>query len=193
MVEGVDTTWEDRDDAAGGQRSSDSGWVNLVYDELRRLAGFYLSKERAGHTLQPTALVHEAYIKLMARVHADRPREDHFRALAASAMRQVLIDHARQRLAQKRGGDWLRITFDDAAAVAQKPDVDLMALDEAMQELAGLDERKSRVVEMRFYGGMTCAEIARILSISPKTVESDWYMARAWLRRRLSGANDDQP
>lgn len=170
---------------ASGQ-SLDQDWLPLIYDELRRVAEVYLKKERGDHTLQPTALVHEAYIKLAAQAEPRWRDAGHFQAVAAGVMRQVLIDHARHRSAQKRGGNWLRITFEDATAVASQQEVDLLALDEAMQELESLDDRKCRIVEMRFYGGMTCEQIARRLTLSPKTVEADWYMARAWLRRKLA-------
>jgi RNA polymerase sigma factor (TIGR02999 family) len=159
----------------------------LVYDELRRIAAAHLRRERAGHTLQPTALVHEAYLRLLEQ-SGQFHDETHFRATASRVMRQILVDHARRRGADKRGGGWLRVALcDDEVGGAADRDVEILALDEALEELGRLDERKSRVVEMRFFGGMTCSEAAVNLGVSPKTAEADWYMARAWLHRRLSG------
>jgi RNA polymerase sigma factor (TIGR02999 family) len=156
-----------------------------MYAELRRLAAASLRAERAGHTLQPTALVHEAFLKLAARGGSGWRDERQFRAAAATAMRQILVDHARGRRRRKRGGGAMRMTLDEDAAVMPGPDVDLLALDEAMVDLAKRDERKARVVELRFFAGMTCDEAAEALAIAPKTAEADWYMARAWLRRRM--------
>jgi RNA polymerase sigma factor (TIGR02999 family) len=162
------------------------GPIAAVYDELRQLAASYLRAERKDHTLQPTALVHEAYLKLAAQLGPRCRSAADFRALAANAMRQILVDHARARAADKRGGHWLRVTLDEAVAAADERSVDLLSLDEALTALALLDERKSRVVELRFFGGLSCEEAAHSLAISPKTAEADWYMARAWLRQRLS-------
>lgn len=158
---------------------------NDAYEALRGLAAAYLSRERGDHTLQPTALVHEAFAKLASGVSHFKS-ETHFQAVAANAMRQILVDHARARAARKRGGDWLRITLSDEQAAARGPDVELLALDEALEELARLDQRKAKIVELRFFGGLSCAEAAEEVGISPKTAESDWYFARAWLRDRLS-------
>ncbi len=158
-----------------------------VYDELRQLAGHYMKSERSNHTLRPTELVHEAFVKLAAQGHSlDRQGKTHFHAVAANAMRQILVDHARRRAAQKHGGNWLRVTLTPETAVQDGPDVDLIALDDAIQQLETLDARKCRVVELRFFGGLTCQEVAEHLSVSPKTAEADWYFARAWLRKRLS-------
>ena len=163
-------------------------WLPQAYGELRRLAAHYLQKERSGHTLQPTALVHEAYLKLAAQTGLRDQAQ--FRAYAAGAMRQILVDHARRRATRKRGGGWLRVTLDEAVNAAAEHDVDLLVLETAMKELACLDERKSRVVELRFFGGLTCHEAAGIIGIAPKTAEADWYMARAWLRQRMSEADE---
>lgn len=164
--------------------------LDEVYDELRRLAAAYLRRERVGHTLQPTALVNEAWLKVAAALDKDGERAHalRFRGLAASAMRQILVDHARGRKARKRGGSRLRVTLGDGMLVGADSPIDLLALDEALTELAALNERKARVVEMRFFGGLTNAEAAEMLDIAPKTAEADWYMARAWLRRALSEA-----
>jgi RNA polymerase sigma factor (TIGR02999 family) len=157
-----------------------------VYDELHRLAEQYLSRERSGHTLQPTALVHEAYLKLVEHGDSrDWQSKTHFQAVASRAMRQILVDHARRRASQKRGGDFVRITLASELPDTQA-DVDLLALDEAMTELERLDARKCRVVEMRFFGGLTAREAADLLDISPKTAEADWYFARAWLHKQLA-------
>ncbi len=161
-----------------------AAWMSLIYDELHRLAADYLNRERRGHTLQPTELIHEAYLKLAERTPGVWRDAAHFRAVAAGAMRQILIDHARRRATQKHGGGRLRTTL--GAAEAEVPvEVDLLELEEALEELSRLDGRKSRVVELRFFAGMTCAEAAAVLSIAPKTAEADWYMARAWLKHRL--------
>lgn len=158
-----------------------------AYDTLRRIAASYLERERAGHTLQPTALVHEAFIRLSDGSYAD---ESHFRAAAATAMRRILVDHARARGADKRGGGRLHITLVDGVT-AEEPDIDLLALDEAIRALSGLSARRARVVELRFFGGMTAAEIGATLGIATKTADADWYFARAWLRKRLD--DGDRP
>lgn len=168
--------------------ADDSGYQDLlpvVYDELRQMAAGYLRQERLDHTLQPTALVHEAYLKLVDQNIADWKDRRHFFAVAARAMRQVLIDYARRHRAAKRGGNRLKFTLDQAPAPLAPATVDLVALDDAMAELERLDARKSRVVELRFFGGLTNEEAAGELGVSPKTTEADWYMARAWLRRAL--------
>jgi RNA polymerase sigma factor (TIGR02999 family) len=155
-----------------------------IYMDLRALAAHYMQNERVGHTLHPTALVHEAWLRMVER-SGDAENEQHFRALAARAMRNILIDHARRRGAAKRGAGWLQVTLDRSITEAAERQVDLIALDEAMKELGELNERKARVVEMRFFGGMSTAEAARALDIAPKTAEADWYHARAWLLSRL--------
>ena len=164
-------------------KGASSPFLQSAYDALRGLAAAYLRRERSDHTLQPTALVHEAYLKLASG--GGFKSETHFQAVAATAMRQILVDHARARGAQKRGGDWLRVTLSEGQADSG-PDVDMLALDDALNELASLDKRKARVVELRFFGGMTTAEAAEEVGVSPKTAEADWYFARAWLRDRLS-------
>lgn len=156
--------------------------MESAYTALRGIAASYLRHE-GNHTLQPTALVNEAYVKLAG---GDWQGDTHFRAVASSAMRQILVDHARARLAQKRGGGWLRVTLSADAAATPGLDVDMLALDEALTALAELDDRKAKIVELRFFGGLTYGESANLLGISPKTAEADWYFARAWLRDRLS-------
>jgi RNA polymerase sigma factor (TIGR02999 family) len=157
-----------------------------VYTELCALAQSLVRKERKGHTLDATALLHEAYLRLSAASLPDVQDRRHFIALVARAMRQALIDHARGRDSRKRGGDRLRVTLHDAALSVSSEAIDVLALDEALSRLAGLDARKCRVVELRFFGGLTFAESADVLGVSPKTVEADWYAARAWLRRELA-------
>jgi len=160
----------------------------LVYDQLRRLARRLLSRERPGHTLQPTALVHEAYLKLVDQTRVDWKGRTHFFAAGAQAMRHILVDHARGRGRAKRGGGWNRVTLGEDAAPFADGGLDadeLLALDEAMQRLAKLDERSARVVELRFFGGLTVPEVAHVLAVSTRTVEGDWTHARAWLNREL--------
>lgn len=177
---------QSNDDTGSAASQDTAALFRLAYDTLHGLAAGYLRRERPDHTLQPTALIHEAFLKL------DRPGEGrgwqgktHFQAVAARAMRQILVDHARQRNAQKRGGKWQRVTL-SSGDLGQQEDVDIMALDEAMDRLAELEQRKAQVVELRFFGGLTNAEAARHLGISPKTAEADWYFARAWLRKQLA-------
>jgi RNA polymerase sigma factor (TIGR02999 family) len=158
-----------------------------VYQELRRLAATYIRRERPGQTLQPTALVHEAYLRLMK----DRPdrwqNRAHFCAIAAHSMRQILIERARARGAQKRGGAQPRVTFDEALVAGGGQSFDLLALEEALQRLARLDPEQARLVELRFFGGLTVEETAEAMSISPATVKRHWAVARAWLARELEG------
>ncbi len=156
-----------------------------LYDELRGLAERYLISERKGHTLQPTALVHEAYLRLAASA-GDRIDPVHFRAMAARVMRHVLVDHAVAKKADKRGGGCTVLSLDADTPDGLRADLDVEALDEALRRLAELDERKVRVVELRFFGGLTSEEAARELDISLSTVEADWRMAKAWLRSELS-------
>lgn len=158
----------------------------LVYSELRRLASNYLRRERAEHTLQPTALVNEAYLKLVHQKNAKWQNRAHFFGISAQLMRRILVDHARQHRAVKRGGSaQQRISITSVEKLAKQPEVDLLALNEALDELAKMDPQQSRIVEMKFFGGLSIEEIAEVLSIGHATVERDWKMARAWLRRQL--------
>lgn len=159
----------------------------LVYDELRRRARRYLRGERPNHTLRPTALVHEAYLRLVNLDQVDWHDRTHFFALAARQMRRILVDSARARRYQKRGGGAISVTFTEALAVSRS-NPDLVALDDALELLTQQDERKGRVVEMRFFGGLTNEEIATVLGISTDTVTRDWQMAKLWLRRELRKA-----
>jgi len=158
--------------------------LDVVYDRLRRMAGARMRSQRPGHTLQPTALVHEAWMKL-ARGSVDWQNRNHFLAVAARAMRQILINHAEKRSAQKRGGGAHRVTFDDLAVHVEAPDVDLLALDRALDELAEVDERLAQVVELRYFAGLSVEETAEVLDVSPATVKRDWAYARAWLLERI--------
>ena len=159
----------------------------LVHDELRRIARRCLHGERANHSLQATELVNEAYLRLVDVRQVDWQDRTHFLAMSARLMRRVLVDLARSRRADKRGGDAVRVTFDDAAMGGRTPDADVIRLDDALQALAALDDRKSRVVELRFFGGLTADETAVALQVSSKTVLRDWEFARAWLQRELTG------
>ena len=162
----------------------------LVYDELRRLAAGYLRRERKGQTLQPTALVHEAYLRLIGP--GDRPwtGRTHFLAIAALSMRQVLVDRARRRAAAKRGGDAQRLTLDDTilAAAPAGDAIDLVALDDALTRLEALDPLQARIVELRYFGGLTVEETAAAVELSPATVKRHWTLARAFLKKALDGA-----
>ena len=157
----------------------------LVYEQLHQLAEGYFRRQPKGHTLSPTALIHEAYLKLVDREGGRWKDRTHFLAVAATAMRQILVDHARGREAVRRGGGRQRITLDESAMPSADRDVDLLALDEALERLAGLDERKARVVELRFFAGLTVEETAAALGVSSVTVKRDWSMARAWIEREL--------
>jgi RNA polymerase sigma factor (TIGR02999 family) len=158
----------------------------LVYGELRALAGAFFRRQRSGHTLQPTALVNEAFLKLVNQPRSAWQGRAHFLAVAARAMRQILTDHARKRVRLKRGNPLGRITWSDDVTPIADTDPQILDLDQALTELAKLDERQSRIVELRFFGGMTMEEISQVLGLSLSTVEADWRMARAWLHRQLS-------
>lgn len=171
----------------GGTRAADE-LLPLVYDELRSLARAYLRRESSGHTLQPTAVVHEAYMRLVDHDRIDWQGRTHFFAVGASTMRRVLIDHARSNKRQKRGGDWHRVTLGGAEELTSEPlgRETLLAIDQAIERLAAESEREAKVVEMRFFGGLNMEDIALHLGVSKRTVESDWTHARAWLRRELA-------
>jgi RNA polymerase sigma factor (TIGR02999 family) len=161
----------------------------LVYDELRRLAGAYMRRERPGHTLQPTALVHEAYLRLVDQQRVDWRNRAQFVGLAAMMMRRVLVNHARVRAADKRGGDAERVPLTLAGEMLRRPEVDALALHEALDRLAAQDPRKSQVVELKFFGGLTTVEIAEALELSPATIEREWSFARAWLYDAMQGSS----
>ena len=158
----------------------------LVESELRRLAGNYLRRERPGHTLQPTALVNEAYLRLVEQRDARWQNRAHFYGISAKLMRRILVDHARVKFAEKRGGaDQQRLSITSAQGLSASPDLDILALHEALEELAQLDPQQERIVELKFFGGLSIDEVAEVLSIGHATVERDWKMARAWLRLKL--------
>ncbi|TDR38225.1 RNA polymerase ECF family sigma subunit [Tahibacter aquaticus] len=180
---------EDITQQLGAARAGDATALDalfpVVYEELKRLARAALQRERPGHTLQPTALVHEAYLRLVAQAVPDWPGRAYFFSLAASMMRRILVNHARDRAAQKRGGGLAPLTLSQAEAVAGQ-DIDLLALHEALEVLAGLDERQAQVVELKFFAGLEIDDIAAVLGISPATVRRDWSLARLWLGRELA-------
>jgi RNA polymerase sigma factor (TIGR02999 family) len=159
--------------------------LTAVYEEVRAVAASYLKRERPDHTLQPTALVHEAYLKLQRGASAPASRA-HLMALAASAMRQILVDHARARDTQKRGGGWERVTVDSSAPIAAGGTDDVLAVHEALARLATIDARAARVVELRFFGGLSVEETAEVLRVSSITVMREWKTAKAWLYRELT-------
>jgi RNA polymerase sigma-70 factor (ECF subfamily) len=172
--------WRDGDETALNRL------VPLVYEELRRLAHHYMRRERPGHTLQTTALVNEVYLRLVDHKGMRWQNRAHFYAVAAQAMRRILVDHARSRNYLKRGGNVKMIRLEEAATVVQKQAADLVALDDALSELAAIDPRKSQIVEMRYFGGMSVEETAEVLGVSPVTVMRDWSTAKAWLLRAMS-------
>lgn len=170
---------------ARGEEGALAEVLPLVYDELKQLASAYLRREKAGHTLQATALTNEAYLRLVDTDTAGVQGRTHFFAIAARAMRQVLVDHARKKNALKRGGDRARVDI-SITDLKQAEALDILDLNDSLMALAELDERKARIVELRFFAGLQIKEIGVLLGISPKTVEGDWYMARAWLKTRLA-------
>ena len=160
--------------------------VPLVYDELRRLARHYLAAQRNNHTLQSTALVHEAYLRLIEHKSVRWDNRVHFFAVAAQLMRRILVDHARMKHAQKRGGNCMTLQLDEEVASSGQREVNLVALDDALDSLAKLDKRQCRLVELRFFGGLSIDEASRALEISPATVKREWATARLWLLREMS-------
>jgi len=172
--------WGDGDEAAL------EDLMPLVYNELRRLANNYLRRERPGHTLQPTALVNEAYLKLVDQKNTRWQNRAQFYGIAAQLMRRILVDHARLRHAEKRGGgEQQGLSITSAGDLAIKPDLDVLALHEALEGLATIDPQQSRIVELKFFGGLSIEETAEVMRLGHATVERDWKMARAWLRRKL--------
>jgi RNA polymerase sigma factor (TIGR02999 family) len=164
--------------------------IPLVYDELRQFAHRYMNKRFAGQTLQTTALVNEAYIRMVGQDQVDWQNRTHFFAVCARVMRNLLVDRARSRQADKHGGGARRVSLDDAAVVLPERQIDLLALDEALDRLAGIDPRKSQIVEMRYFGGMSVEETAEVLEVSAITVKREWLKARAWLYRELDKRSD---
>jgi len=172
---------------SGGDNRALEKLFPLVQPELHRLAHHYMSRERAGHTLQTTAILNEAYLRLVDNTKPLWQNRNHFVAAAAQLMRRIMVDHARERHTIKRGGGALKVTLDEAAFVTEARSDELLALDEALEELAGLDPRKSQIVELRYFGGLTIEETAEFLNLSQRTVEREWTMAKAWLYRALRG------
>jgi RNA polymerase sigma factor (TIGR02999 family) len=179
--------WRDGDRAALEQL------VPLVYAELHRLAHREMRRERPGHTLQTTALVNEAYLRLVDSSRVRWQNRAHFFAIAAQLMRRILVDDARARASSKRGGDAVRVAMEDSPVASPPPDVDLLALDEAMARLAAVDMRKSQVVELRYFGGLSVEETAEALHVSPETVMRDWKVAKLWLLRELKRDSTAEP
>lgn len=158
-----------------------------TYEQMKRLAASYLQLESSTVTLSPTALVHEAYLKLSRQDEAHYQNRGHFLSLAATMMRRILVDHARHRKRIKRGGEYVRVVFDEELKISMSNDEDVLAIDELIEELHQLDERQAKIVEMRFFGGMTVPEVAEALGLSTRTIENEWRMCRAWLRKHLEG------
>jgi RNA polymerase sigma factor (TIGR02999 family) len=173
--------WSDGDERARDEM------LPLVYDELRRLAALYLLRERHDHTLQPTALVHEAYLRLIDQRRVNWKNRAQFVGLAAVMMRRILVNYARDRAAGKRGGGVQKVPLSDADELGAPHDVDVIVLHDALDQLSAIDSRKSRIVELKFFGGLTTKEIAEVLQLSPATIERDWSFARAWLYDAVSG------
>ena len=174
-------------DWSNGNREAADGLMPLVYDELRRLARSYLQRERADHTLQATGLVHEAYLRLVDQKTTTWQNRAHFFGVAAQLMRRILVDYARRHRTDKRGGDLTKVEFDEALAPPASRSLDVIALDDALRDLETLNPQHSRIVELRFFGGMTVEEVAEVLDVSPRSVQREWRMARAWLRRQIFG------
>ena len=169
-----------------GDRQALDALLPLVYKELRRLAHFQLRNERPNHTLQSAALVHEAYLRLVGMNSPQWESRTHFFAIAAQLMRQILVDYARRHGARKRGGSVCKLSLEDAMMASRRKDVDVVALDDALNTLATIDQRQSRVVELRFFAGLSLQEISEAMEIAPATVQRDWTAARAWLHREIS-------
>ena len=167
------------------QPGAEDRLLAAVYNELRHIAASYMRRERPGHTLQATALVHEAYLQLVDQTRVTWQSRAHFFGVASRLMRRILVDHARSHRAEKRGGSAEKLSLDDAIAVADKREVALEALDDALNSLASIDPRQSRIVELRFFGGLTVEETAEVLGTSTATVEREWRMAKAWLHHQL--------
>jgi RNA polymerase sigma factor (TIGR02999 family) len=175
-----------------GDESALEQLMPMVYDELRRIAQWFMRNERKGHTLQTSALINEAYLRLVERDGVDWQGRAHFFGVAAQAMRRVLVDYARARNYQKRAGQARQVSLDEAANIAEERAAEIVALDDALESLAGVDPRKCRVVELRYFGGLSVEETAEVLGVSVATVTRDWSMAKLWLLREINGeASDD--
>lgn len=173
-------------DWSEGDQDAPNRLMPLVYEELRRLAHQYLQRERPDHTLQATSLVHEAYLRLVDQGTTTWQNRAHFFAVSAQVMRRILVDYARTHRAEKRGGNWDKLAFEEALAPSAERRVDLVALDDALKDLLELDPRQSQIVELRFFGGLSIEELAEVLQVSPRTVKREWRIAKAWLRRAMT-------
>lgn len=170
---------------SNGNKGALDQLLPLIYSDLRRLAGAYLRRERSQHTLQSTALVHEAFLRLVDQREINVKSRVHFFGIASQLIRRILVDYARQHNAQKRGGEAVRVTIDESIAVPGGGEFDIISLEDALEKLAALDERQARIVELRFFGGLSIEETAEVLAISPATVKREWSLARVWLFREL--------
>ena len=177
---------------SGGDEGALEKLIPLVQPELHRLAHHYMSRERAGHTLQTTVVLNEAYLRLVDDPTRTWQNRTHFMAVAAQLMRRIMVDHARERRALKRGGGALQVSLDDVALVTETRSEELLALDEALEKLAVQDQRKNQIVELRYFGGLSVEETAAFLKLSPRTVKREWRMAKVWLYRALSGEKPDE-
>jgi RNA polymerase sigma-70 factor, ECF subfamily len=173
-------------DWANGDQSAGDQLMILVYDELHRMAHQHMRKERPGHTLQTSALVNQAYVRLVDQKNVQWQNRAHFFAIAARMMRRILVDHARSRQYAKHGGDACHVSLDEVVIVSEERATDIVALDDALVRLAAIDPRKTQIVELRFFGGLSIDETAALLAVSPGTVMRDWTLAKAWLRREIS-------
>jgi RNA polymerase sigma factor (TIGR02999 family) len=170
-----------------GRREALDDLMPLVYEDLRRVAAGYMRREAAGHALQPTALVHEAYVRLIDQKQVKWRNRAHFFGVAAGMMRRILVDHARRRRADKRGGDWERVTLEENDVAAESPhEIDVLTLHDSLERLATFDPQQARIVELRYFGGLTIEEAAEVVGVSPATVVREWTIAKAWLRVDLS-------
>ena len=176
---------------SAGDRSAVDRLFELVYNDLRRLAQKYSSQADSNKSLRPTEVVHEAFLKLVDQNEVDWRGKSHFMAVGAQAMRHILVDYARSRNRQKRGGDWRRVTFDEAATVSIDSDEDIIMVDTALEQLAEVNSVRAKIVELRFFAGMTVQEVAEALHLSKRTVEAHWTLAKAWLRRELSERSEN--
>jgi RNA polymerase sigma-70 factor (ECF subfamily) len=176
-------------DLKNGDATAEAKLIPLVYDELRRLAANYMRRERPDHTLQATALVHEAFMRLTEQKNVSWQGKAHFLGVASQLMRRILIDHARGHLRAKRGGGGKKLSLEEGILLTETRSEELLAVDESLNRLASLDQRQARIVELRFFGGLSIEETAEVIGISPKTVKRDWSMAKAWLHGELRKAH----
>lgn len=173
--------------ASGGDRGAVAALLPIVYGELRQRAGLLMRRERADHTLQPTALVHEAFMRLVQQERVEWTGRAHFFAVASGLMRRILVDHARARLSDKRGGGATRISLEAGLGLSVTRDADVLAVDQALTRLSEIDPRQAEIVTLRFFGGLSVEEVAAVLDLSKRSVEAEWTLIKAWLRRELNG------